>query len=93
MSKKFNGLQAKVTEENKLVKWILCIGHSLNLIVRAVAECCLAFVAFFDLLEKVYVLCAESTNHSPILTETMISSDSFILVSKRVTTTMVMQSW
>ena len=51
MSGKYNSLQVKVAAKNKLAEWIPCTGHSLNLVVKAAAECCPASVAFFDCLE------------------------------------------
>lgn len=47
MSGRWNDLQAKVVAENKLVEWIPCTGHSLNLAGKTSAECCAAVVAFF----------------------------------------------
>ena len=46
ISDKYNGLQAKVAAKNKLVEWIPSTGHSLNLVVKAAAECCPASVSF-----------------------------------------------
>ena len=63
MKGKFNGLQAKVTAENKFTEYP-------------------ASATLFDFLEKIYVFVAGPTNRSYILTETMKSSDSFVLVLK-----------
>ena len=56
MSGRYNGLQAKVAAKNNLAGWIHCAGHSLNLVVKAAAECCTAAVSFFDILECVCIL-------------------------------------
>ena len=42
MSGRYSGLQAKVAAKNYLAAWIPCAGHSLNLVVKAAAECCTA---------------------------------------------------
>ena len=39
--------------KNNLAAWIPRVGHSLNLVVKAAAECCTAAVSFFDILECV----------------------------------------
>ena len=51
VSGRYNGLQAKVAAKNNLAAWIRRAGHSLNLVVKAAAECCTAAVSFFDILE------------------------------------------
>lgn len=61
MSGKYNGLQSKVLENNKLASWIPCATHSLNLVGKAAAECCIAAVEFFDFLEQLYVFFTAST--------------------------------
>ena len=86
MSGKYNSLPAKVAGKNKLAKWIPCAGHSLNLVVKSAAECCPAYVAFFDFPEKIYVFFTGFVYRYQILTETK-SFDRSILVPKRVTTT------
>ena len=47
ISRKYNGLQAKVAAENHHAVWITCSGHSLNLVKQAAAECCQGIVAIF----------------------------------------------
>ena len=66
MSGKYNGLQAKVAAKNNLAAWIPCAGHSLNLVVKAAAECYTAAVSFFDILECVYMY---SSQHLHIVTK------------------------
>ena len=89
MRGKYNGLQAKVAAKNKLAEWIPCTGHSLNLVVKAAAECCAASVSFFDFLVKIYAFFTGSTYRYQILTETTKLSDRTIglFVPKRVTKT------
>ncbi|XP_031345831.1 zinc finger MYM-type protein 1-like [Photinus pyralis] len=98
MSGKYNGLQAKVMQENKLATWVPCAAHSLNLVAKAAAECCPAAVGFFDFLEELYVFFTGSTHRYNILVDSLKSvSDGFgektesrhsrIIIPKRVTTT------
>ena len=35
MSRRYNGLQAKIAAKSNLAAWIPCVGHSLNLVVKA----------------------------------------------------------
>lgn len=62
MSEKYNGLQSKVLESNKLASWIPCATHSLNLVGQLAADCCTAAVAFFDFLEQLYVFFTSSSH-------------------------------
>lgn len=87
MSGRYNGLQAKVAAENKLATWIPCAGHSLNLVGKASVECIPAAVAFFDLLENIYVFFTASTHRYKILTDLLKLVDGPVYVPKRVTTT------
>ena len=74
MSGMYNGLQAKVAAKNNLAAWIPCAGHSLNLVVKAAAECCTAAVSFFDILECVYSS-QHLHNHYEVLGNTLKSAD------------------
>ena len=94
MSGMYNGLQAKVATENELAIWIPCMGHSLNLVGQAAAECCPAAVMFFDFLEKLYTFFTSSTNRYEILQDALHSLKSEQshqsqppTLPKRVTTT------
>ena len=89
MSGRYNGLQAKVAERNKLAAWIPCAGHSLNLVGKAAAECCAAAISFFDFLECLYVFFTASTHRYEILTNALRSTDrpGPVCIPKRVTTT------
>ena len=86
MSGRYNGLQAKVAAKNNLAAWIPCAGHSLNLVVKAAAECCTAAVSFFDILECVYVFFTASTHRHEVLGNAHTSADRSVCVPKRITT-------
>ena len=75
MSGRYNDLQANVAAKNNLAAWIPCAGHSLNLVVKAAAECCTAAVSFFDILECVYVFFTASTHHYEVLGNRLKSAD------------------
>ena len=55
-SGRYNGLQANVAAKNNLSAWIPCVGHSLNLVIKAAAECCTAALSFFDILECLHIV-------------------------------------
>jgi len=46
MSGKYNELQAKVVQQNKLAEWVPCAAHSLNLVGLAAAQSCDQFFLF-----------------------------------------------
>ena len=74
----------KVTAaKNNLAAWIPRVGHSLNLVVKAAAECCTAAVSFFDILECVYVFFAASTHRYEVLSNAIKSADISVCVPKR----------
>ena len=87
MSGWYNGLQAKVAAKNNLAAWIPCAGHSLNLVVKAAAECCTAAVSFFDILECVYVFFTASTHRYEVLSNAHKSADRSVCVPKRINST------
>jgi len=66
---------------------MLFSGHSLNLVGQSAAECCPAAVAFFALLEDIYVFFTASTRRYEILTESLKLYDSHVCVPKRISTT------
>ena len=74
MSGKYNGLQAKVMQQNNLASWIPCAGHSLNLVGKAAAECCQAATEFFLFVENIYVFFTASTHRFQILTDFLSQS-------------------
>lgn len=86
ISGKYNGLQSKVLENNKLASQIPCVTHSLNLVGKAAAECCTAVVEFFDFLEQLYVFFAPSTKRYKLLVKDL-SSENTKTLSIRVYTT------
>lgn len=89
MSGKYNGLQSKILENNKLAAWIPCTAHSLNLVGKAAAECCSAAVSFFDFLEQLYVFFTVSTNRYELLVVALNSENTKtrVHVPQRVNTT------
>ncbi|XP_066965439.1 uncharacterized protein [Macrobrachium rosenbergii] len=86
MSGKYNGLQAKVREENSLASWIPCAAHSLNLVGKNAVECCSSAVHFFDFLEKLFVFFTISPHRYQLLGEALKNNDSSLPL-KRVPTT------
>ena len=86
ISHEYNGLHAKVAAKNNLAAWIPCAGHSLNLVVKAAAECCTAAVSFFDILECVYVFFTASTHRYEVLSNALKSADRSVCVPKRINT-------
>lgn len=57
-----NGVQAKVREKNRRAFFVPCSAHSLNLVLNDAANCCLDAVAFFDLIQCIYVYFSASTH-------------------------------
>lgn len=55
MTGRYNGMQAKLREENEFAVFVPCSGHSLNLVGRAAVDSCLEAVNFFDIVQKLYV--------------------------------------
>ena len=47
MAEKFNGMQQRILERNKFALFVLCAGHSINLVSCAAVDCCLEVVNFF----------------------------------------------
>ena len=47
MSGKYSGMQEIILKINKYAMYILCAGHSLNLLGRAAVDCCLDAVNIF----------------------------------------------
>ena len=87
MNGRYNGLQAKVAAKNNMAAWIPCAGHSLNLVVKAAAECCTAAMSFFDILECVYVFFTASTHRCEVMSNALKSADISVCVPKRINTT------
>ena len=73
--------------QSNLAAWIPCVGHSLNLVVKAAVECCTAAVSFFDILECVYVFFTASTHRYEVLSNALKSAHRSVCVPKRINTT------
>lgn len=67
MSGIYKGVQARMTELNPLAVFVPCSAHSLNLVGSAAATCCSNTIAFFDLLQKIYVFFSASTHRWEVL--------------------------
>lgn len=89
MSGKYNGLQSKILKNNKLVSWIPCATHSLNLVGKAAVKCCTTAVEFFDFLEQLYVFFTASTKRYELLVKALSleNTKTRIHVPQRVNTT------
>jgi hypothetical protein len=55
MSGKFKDVQAHIFRENSLAFYILCIGHSLNLVGVKAVECSAEAVNFYGFLQSLYM--------------------------------------
>lgn len=64
-----NGLQAKIKDLNKKACFLPCDDHSLNLIVKFAAECCLYATQYFMLLQRLYTFLSASTSRWRVVTE------------------------
>lgn len=54
MGGRYRGLQARIKEINKNAEYIPCFAHSLNLVAKCAAECCMEASIFFDFVENLY---------------------------------------
>ena len=57
-------MQTRICSLNRFATFVPCFGHSLNLVGVEAAKACTETVAFFDLLQAVYVFFAASTGRS-----------------------------
>ncbi|XP_068238412.1 zinc finger MYM-type protein 1-like [Palaemon carinicauda] len=71
MSGKYNGLQARIKKINPLPVYVPCSAHSLNLVGSCAAECCVAAVSFFGLLQALFNFLSASTHRWSILKSTI----------------------
>jgi len=62
--------------------WIPCTAHSLNLVWKNAAECCLSAVNFFDFLEKLYVFFTNSTRRHQVLTDALKASEASLTLKR-----------
>ncbi|XP_037775528.1 uncharacterized protein LOC119572492 [Penaeus monodon] len=68
MSGKYNGMQTHILKQNKYAIFVACDGHSLNLIGRAAADCCLEVIIFFGIIQEIYNFFSSSTKRWAVLT-------------------------
>jgi hypothetical protein len=68
MAGKYNGLQAKLKEQNPLIVYVPCAGHSLNLVGNLAAACCEKSTSFFGFVQRIYSFFAVSTHRWTVLT-------------------------
>ena len=57
------------TKQNCRAFFVPCSAHSLNLVLNDAANCCLEAVAFFDLIQCIYVFFSASAHRWDILIE------------------------
>lgn len=67
MSGKYKGMQEIILKINKYAMYIPCAGHSLNLVGRAAADCCLGAVNFFGIVQEIYDFFSSSTHRWAVL--------------------------
>ena len=69
MSGEFNGLQAKIKEENGSAYYIHCFAHKLNLVVVAIAKKIFDVGDFFDMISVLLNVVGSSCKRKDILRE------------------------
>ena len=69
MSGEFNGLQAKIKEENGSTYYIHCFAHKLNLVVVAIAKKIFDVGDFFDMISVLLNVVGSSCKRKDILRE------------------------
>ena len=67
MSGKYKGVQARLTDVNKLAEFVPCSAHSLNLVGTCAAECCVYAVSFFGMVQAVFNFFSTSTHRWAVL--------------------------
>lgn len=67
MSGKYGGVQARLKRVNKLVEFVPCSAHSLNLVGTCAAECCVHAVSFFGMVQALFNFFSASTHRWAIL--------------------------
>ncbi|XP_050302058.1 52 kDa repressor of the inhibitor of the protein kinase-like isoform X2 [Anthonomus grandis grandis] len=89
MSGRFSGLQARIKAHNELAIYVLCAGHSLNLVVQNSADCCFEATLFLMLVQAFYTFFSASTHRWNLLSSTIRDSSGAekSLMPKRVNTT------
>lgn len=69
MSGAYSGLQARIKSHNKLVEYVPCSAHSLNLSGSLAAESCQNATLFFHFLQNLYTFFSASTYRWDILSK------------------------
>ena len=87
MSRKYKGMQALIKEKNPLSEFVLCCGHSLNLVGKTAANTCSAAIHYFDYVQQIYVFFTTSTARYAALKEKLTRDDKQLYVSKRLSET------
>lgn len=87
MSGKYRGLQARIKETNKYAEYIPCFAHSLNLVAKCAAECCIEASIFFDFVESLYTFFSASTYRWGLLTKALEDTGSKLPILKRLSDT------
>ena len=89
MAGKYEGMKTHVLQKNYFSIFILCSGHSLNLVGKAAANTCSQAVDFFDFVEGLFDFFTADISRVQILTDKLSHSgtkkDDYIL--KRLTNT------
>nr|XP_023012463.1 uncharacterized protein LOC111502580 [Leptinotarsa decemlineata] len=71
MAGQYNGLQAKLEEHCTCALFVLCLAHSLNLVVGQAAGCIIEATSYFQLLQKLYSFFASSTHRWNVLKKSL----------------------
>lgn len=87
MSGKYRGLQARIKEINKYAEYIPCFAHSLNLVAKCAADCCIEASIFFDFVESLYTFFSASTYRWGLLTKALEDTGSKLPILKRLSDT------
>lgn len=69
MSGQYNGLQAKIIEQNPHALYVWCSAHRLNLIVSQAVGSCLNAIDLFGKLEKMFTFISGSNKRAAIFRE------------------------
>ena len=64
-------MQVIILEKCQLAAFIPCVAHSLNLVGKCAAECCLGAVSFLYLMNQLYTHFSTSTHHWRVLKEAL----------------------
>lgn len=87
MGGRYRGLQARIKEINKNAEYIPCFAHSLNLVAKCAAECCMEASIFFDFVENLYTFFSASTYRWGLLTKALKDEGSKLPILKRLSDT------